>query len=353
MGISGAKPGVLSALPRFLPLAAAMAAACAALTSCRDPRPTPPAWRVLLVTVQGSEQDPGDGPARLVEWCRNQDTGTVFEEVWCATGSVRANGATLLTGGGPWLHGITDDLTDRTALPASLPSRAHAESAWTAAIVGVPTLARPAGVEEGFERFDGETGLGAGTVLERAVPWLEARGSESAGWLLWLHLVEPTDAELDRARALAQDPRWSDHTLLAMVALDAEARTPAWTSTAWIQRPATRSNRCAEPVLLADLTPLLMEHLGREDAEDRAPWAGSLEGRSPGHALLGLPPHPTPPVLRALDSPIALWGGWALRPGGEPFALEEGRPLEADARAALVDALRKDAERAPEPAAGE
>lgn len=348
MGLGGARQGDRRGLLRTLP----WVVAAAALGSCTDPRPVPPAWRVLLVTVQGSEEDPGEGPALLAAWCRNQDAGTVFEEVWCATGSVRANGATLLAGGGPWLHGITDDLSDRTALPASLPSRAHAASAWTAAIVGVPTLARPAGVEEGFERFDGETGLTAGTVLDRAVPWLEARGAEAAGWLLWLHLVEPSAAELDRARALAEDPRWSQHTLLAMVALDAEARSPAWTSTAWVHRPATRPQRCEEPVLLADLTPLLMEHLGREDAEDRAPWVGSLEGRSPGHALLGLPAHATPPVLRALDGPLALWGNWALRPGGEPWALEEADPLDADARAALVDALRKDAERTPETAAG-
>ena len=39
--------------------------------------------------------------------------------------------------------------------------------------------------------------------------------------------------------------------------------------------------------------------------------------------------------------------------GGEPFALEEAAPLEADARAALVDALRKNAERTPQPPEGE
>ena len=220
-------------------------------------------------------------------------------------------------------------------------------------VIANGTVVSPSGRWRADVLIDGETGLTAGTVLERAVPWLEARGAEPAGWLLWLHLVEPTDAELDRARALAQDPRWSDHTLLAMVALDAEQHAPAWTSTAWIERPAARPNRCAEPVLLSDLTPLLMEHLGREDAQDRAPWIGSLEGRSPGHALLGLPAHATPPVLRTVDGPIALWGEWALRPGGEPFALEEAAPLEADARAALVDALRKNAERTPQPPEGE
>ena len=121
-------------------------------SGCVDPRAEDPAWRVLLVTVQGSVEEPGEGPALVDAWARSQTTGTLLEQVWCASGSVRSNGATLMVGGGPWLHGITDDLGDRTALPASLPSRAFAEDAWTGAVVAVPPLARAGGIEEGFER---------------------------------------------------------------------------------------------------------------------------------------------------------------------------------------------------------
>ena len=314
-------------------------------SGCVDPRAEDPAWRVLLVTVQGSVEEPGEGPALVDAWARSQATGTLLEQVWCASGSVRSNGATLMVGGGPWLHGITDDLTDRTALPASLPSRAFAEDAWTGAIVAVPPLARSGGIEEGFERFDGETVLPAGTVLERGAPWLEARGDAAGGWLLWLHLVQPSAEELDRARDLARDPRWAEHTLLVVVALDAVTEAPAHRTRAWIERPATLPHVCGDPVLLADLTPLLMEHLGREDAADRAAWSGSLEGRSPGNALLGLAPHPTPPVLRRLEGPVALWQSWTLEPGGEPLGPEDAGEVDAEVRAALVDALRKDAER--------
>ena len=324
--------------PRLLGLGLALSA-----LGCVDPRTEDPAWRVLLVTVQGSVEEPGEGPALVDAWAGARSTGTLLDQVWCATGSVRANGATLMVGGGPWLHGITNDLTDRTALPASLPSRAFAEDAWTGAIVAVPPLARSGGIEEGFERFDGETVLPAGTVLERAAPWLEARGDAAGGWLLWLHLVEPSVEELDRAHALARDPRWAEHTLLAVVALDAVAEGLAHRTRAWIERPATLPHACEDPVLLADLTPLLMEHLGREDAADRAAWCGSLEGRSLGNALLGLAPHATPSVLRRIEGPVAYWEGWTMEPENEPMG-PEGE-VDAEVRAALVDALRKDAER--------
>lgn len=311
------------------------------LGACGELGHTPkPAGRVLWITVPGL---PSDRPILLTE---GREGGLLFESVWTTSATVRSNVATALTGAGPWLHGIRTDLDDRERVAAAVPALAFARDIWTGAIVSTPALARPEGIEEGFQWFDGETELTAPDAVERGLARLADRGGDREGWFFWLHLQgESVDAALQQLLDWVEDQAWAPTTLIAVVGGTAEEVGPLYRTRAWLRRGHTLRDSTSADVQMADLAPFFLEHLTRLPSRERLALLSGIDGQSPGLALGGLPPHEHPPVLITETGPLAIRWPWWIDSSSEIHTAEGAEEPSADVRAALVDALRKDVER--------
>lgn len=321
------------------------------LAGCEELGPEPdPARRVLWITVDHQR----DGwPSILSE---GRAGGVLFETLWCPSASVRSNAATALTGVGPWQHGIGEDLADRAQILPSVPALAYGQEAWTAAVVSVPGLARASGVEEGFEQFDGRTGVPAPKAAQQIQRYLREHGEDRGGWFLWVHLsgegiLGQVDQAIDLLLEEVRTSAWARHCLVAICDLAGEAHEPAWTVRAWIAADRVQEARVQEDARLADLAPLFLEHLTLAPLRERRTWLPGIEGASLGHGLLGLAPHDSPPVMRVGEHSYALANPWWMDDSGQVGG--GTGELASDLRAALVDSLRKAGPVSAAPAQGE
>jgi hypothetical protein len=204
---------------------------------------------VLLVTVDGTLPD-GAAMGALAE------AGARFDRAVVPSDSSLAVNASFLTGLHPIRHRA---IAERYRLPRGMPTVARtleAEGWATAAFVSSVAVAAHTRLDQGFRVYEdtvagGVRGIrrlrlpswivGAGRVvrppgetLDHVETWMRAHAD--VPWFAWVHVVDPSDADLARLGAMVADIGATDRTLVVVAgAAGPDAGAPF--SNARIRRP--------------------------------------------------------------------------------------------------------------------
>jgi len=189
------------------------------LSACQSSGPKPPgeattaypSWNrfnVVLVTIDTLRADRlgcyGYSRIATPNLDRLAGQGVLFENAVAQTPLTPPSHASMFTGTNPNVHqvrGTGGFVLDPSKLTLAEIFQQHG---WqTAAFVGAPVLKRIFGLYQGFETYDdrmpepdpGKTSLenpslGAATVVDRAVDWLDGQAG-SKPFFLWVHVYDP------------------------------------------------------------------------------------------------------------------------------------------------------------------
>ncbi len=162
---------------------------------------------VLLVTIDTLRADRvgayGYAAAETPALDRLAREGVLVEEAVVQIPQTRPSHASIFTGRHPFEHGIRDNLS--APLSAKIPTLAtllRGAGYDTAAFIGAYPVARPSGLDQGFDVFDDPFGAGergttgearserrGGEVVDHALGWLAE--PRRARFFLWVHLYDP------------------------------------------------------------------------------------------------------------------------------------------------------------------
>src|SRR5215470_1648026 len=131
--------------------------------SCGGGKPAPVAKpNLVLVTLDTTRADHlgcyGDARAATPNIDRIAAEGVLFDQAIAVAPLTLPSHASLLTGLYPPRHGVRDNADFQLPDSATtLAEQLHAQGYKTAASVGTYILARPSGLDQGFERYDEPT----------------------------------------------------------------------------------------------------------------------------------------------------------------------------------------------------
>ncbi len=151
-------------------------------------------WNVLLLTVDTLRADRlgcyGYGRPTSPAIDSLASEGVRFEHAICQRPKTSPSFATILTGTYPAHHGIHDAL--QLLKPSSVTlAEVLGDAGWTtAAVITNGNLYPDFGFDQGFETYAyGHKDAGTGTAL--SLDWLDANGTMSEPWFLWVHHTDP------------------------------------------------------------------------------------------------------------------------------------------------------------------
>lgn len=305
----------------------------------RSPRP----WNVLLITLDTTRADRlgcyGYGFAKTPVLDRLARQGTLFERAYAPVPLTLPSHASMLTGLYPPEHGLRNN--GQAALPQGLPTLAtelQAAGYETGAFVAAFVLDHKFGLQRGFKTYNDDLSLAdpgldghhqyreGSLVIDAALRWLRPRSRKP--FLCWVHLFDPhypylthedqfgtqfqerpydaelayVDEQLDRLISTLRESGALEHTLIvvvgdhgeslgehgelahSMTVYDATLRVPLLVVDPRASRPG---QRVSEPVSLVDLTPTVLDLLGRRPLP-------TVSGRSLRPVLQGEPLPPLP-----------------------------------------------------------
>jgi arylsulfatase A-like enzyme len=116
---------------------------------------------------------------------------TLFQHAVAQAPWTRPSVASILTGLGPWMHGV-QTVEDRLAEAAvTLPELLHGAGYRTAAFSSNGNVGPATGMDQGFDDFFlNMAAPGSGAVTRRVLAWLDARAGRSP-FFLYVHTVDP------------------------------------------------------------------------------------------------------------------------------------------------------------------
>ncbi len=191
------RPGALFAV--------SLACLAAASVGCGG---TPERPNVLLVTLDTTRADRlgayGYAGAVTPAFDALAASGVLFERAWTVTPLTTPAHASLMTGLLPPAHGVRNNGRFRLSGEARTLAEAFREAGYgTGAFVAAFPVSRAFGLDQGFETFDDDFGIGAQAgarsertceeVLARAVPWLRERLSAGDPFFAWVHFYDAHD----------------------------------------------------------------------------------------------------------------------------------------------------------------
>lgn len=304
---------------------------------------SPRKLNVLLITLDTTRADRlgcyGYSLAKTPVLDRLAKQGVLFERAYAPVPLTLPSHASMLTGLYPPEHGLRNN--GQTALPQGLPTLAtelQAAGYETAAFVAAFVLDHKFGLQRGFQTYnddlstadpglDGHHQYRDGSlVVGSAIRWLLPRSRKP--FFCWVHLFDPhypylahedqygaefkdrpydaeltyVDEQIDRLISTLRESGALEHTVIvvvgdhgeslgehgelshSMTVYDATLRVPLL-----VVSPGENQagHRVAEPVSLVDLTPTLLDRLGRRPLTQAS-------GRSLRAALRGEPLAPLP-----------------------------------------------------------
>jgi arylsulfatase A-like enzyme/Flp pilus assembly protein TadD len=290
--------------------------AVGAIWSMRSERPL----NVLLITLDTTRADRlgcyGYSPAKTPVLDRLAQRGVLFERAYAPVPLTLPSHASMLTGLYPPEHGLRSN--GQAALPAAIPTlttELQAAGYETGAFVAAFVLDHKFGLDRGFERYDDDLSLSdpgnhghhqyrdGRFVIDAALRWLRPRSRKP--FFCWVHLFDPhfpylthedrfqdqfadqpydaelayVDEQLDRLLSILEESGALEDTVIvvvgdhgeslgehgelthSMTVYDATLRVPMLIVS---PKGVRQGHRVQEPVSLVDLTPTLLDQLGRK-----------------------------------------------------------------------------------------
>ena len=304
---------------------------------------SPRRLNVLLITLDTTRADRlgcyGYSAAKTPVLDRLAQQGVLFERAYAPVPLTLPSHASMLTGLYPPEHGLRNN--GQGALPSGLPTLAtelQAAGYETGAFVAAFVLDHKFGLQRGFETYNDDLSTAdpsldghhqyrdGGLVINAALRWLRPRSSKP--FFCWVHLFDPhypylthedrfgtqfqdrpydaelayVDDEIGRLIAALRKSGALEHTIIvvvgdhgeslgehgelshAMTVYDATLRVPLLVVS---PRESQPGHRVAEPVSLVDLTPTVLDLLGKRPLPQAS--GRSLRAAVRGEPLTTLP----------------------------------------------------------------